>query len=99
MKKIEDNGITYLNYDYEGYNAKFLVVDDKITDLILSKPNGEVIEQAPIYNTKHPSGLPITPYYKRSLKAEIVEIVNEMLNYKDAILSGDENIVDEILES
>lgn len=99
MKKIEDNGITYLNYDYEGYNAKFLVVDDKITDLILSKPNGEVIEQAPIYNTKHPSGLPITPYYKRSLKAEIVEIVNEMLNYKDAILSGDESIVDEILES
>mgnify|MGYP003291063680 CR=1 FL=1 len=99
MKKIEDNGITYLNYDYEGYNAKFLVVDDKITDLILSKPNGEVIEQAPVYNTKHPSGLPITPYYKRSLKAEIVEIVNEMLNYKDAILSGDESIVDEILES
>lgn len=99
MKKIEDNGITYLNYDYEGYNAKFLVVDDKITDLILSKPNGEVIEQAPIYNTKHPSGLPITPYYKRSLKAEIVDIVNEMLNYKDAILSGDESIVDEILES
>ena len=72
MKKIEDNGITYLNYDYEGYNAKFLVVDDKITDLILSKPNGEVIEQAPVYNTKHPSGLPITPYYKRSLKAEAV---------------------------
>lgn len=99
MKKIEDNGITYLNYNYEGYNAKFLVVDDKITDLILSKPNGEVIEQAPVYNTKHPSGLPITPYYKRSLKAEIVEIVNEMLNYKDAILSGDESIVDEILES
>lgn len=99
MKKIEDNGITYLNYDYEGYNAKFLVVDDKITDLILSKPNGEVIEQAPVYNTKHPSGLPITPYYKRSLKAEIVEIVNEMLNYKDAILSGDESIIDEILES
>lgn len=99
MKKIEENGITYLNYDYEGYNAKFLVVDDKITDLILSKPNGEVIEQAPVYNTKHPSGLPITPYYKRSLKAEIVEIVNEMLNYKDAILSGDESIVDEILES
>lgn len=99
MKKIEDNGITYLNYDYEGYNAKFLVVDDKITDLILSKPNGEVIEQAPVYNTKHPSGLSITPYYKRSLKAEIVEIVNEMLNYKDAILSGDESIVDEILES
>lgn len=99
MKKIEDNGITYLNYEYEGYNAKFLVVDDKITDLILSKPNGEVIEQAPVYNTKHPSGLPITPYYKRSLKAEIVEIVNEMLNYKDAILSGDESIVDEILES
>lgn len=99
MKKIEDNGITYLNYNYEGYNAKFLVVDDKITDLILSKPNGEVIEQAAVYNTKHPSGLPITPYYKRSLKAEIVEIVNEMLNYKDAILSGDESIVDEILES
>ena len=99
MKKIEDNGITYLNYVYEGYNAKFLVVDDKITDLILSKPNGEVIEQAPVYNTKHPNGLPITPYYKRSLKAEIVEIVNEMLNYKDAILSGDESIVDEILES
>lgn len=99
MKKIEDNGITYLNYDYEGYNAKFLVVDDKITDLILSKSNGEVIEQAPVYNTKHPSGLPITPYYKRNLKAEIVEIVNEMLNYKDAILSGDESIVDEILES
>ena len=99
MKKIEDNGITYLNYEYEGYNAKFLVVDDKITDLILSKPNGEIIEQAPVYNTKHPSGLPITPYYKRSLKAEIVEIVNEILNYKDAILSGDESIVDEILES
>ena len=99
MKKIEDNGITYLNYEYEGYNAKFLVVDDKITDLILSKPNGEIIEQAPVYNTKHPSGLPITPYYKRSLKAEIVEIVNEILNYKDAILSGEESIVDEILES
>ena len=99
MKKIEDNGVTYLNYDYEGYNAKFLVVDDKITDLTLSKPNGEVIEQAPVYNAKHPSGLPITPYYKRSLKAEIVEIVNEMLNYKDAILSGAESIVDEILES
>lgn len=99
MKKIEDNGITYLNYEYEGYNAKFLVVNDKITDLILSKPNGEVIEQAPVYNAKHPNGLPITSYYKRSLKAEIVEIVNEMLNIKDAILNGNENIIDEILES
>ena len=99
MKKlIEDNGITYLNYEYEGYNARFIVVDDKITDLVLTKPNGDEVVSAPIYNNKYPNGLPMTPYYKRQLKAEIVDIVNEMLDIKDVIMSGDETIIDEILE-
>ena len=99
MKKlITDNGITYLNYEYEGYNARFIVVDEKITDMVLTKPNGEEVVSAPVYNNKYPSGLPLTSYYKRQLKAEIVEIVNEMLDIKDAIMSGDESVIDEILE-
>lgn len=99
MKKlIEDNGITYLNYEYEGYNARFIVVDDKITDMVLYKPNGEEVVSAPVYNNKHLNGLPITSYYKRQLKAEVVDIVNEMLDIKDAIMSGDESVIDEILE-
>ena len=99
MKKlITENGITYLNYEYEGYNARFIVVDEKITDMTLLKPNGEEVVSAPVYNNKYPNGLPMTSYYKRQLKAEVVDIVNEMLDIKDAIMSGDETIIDEILE-
>lgn len=99
MKKlITENGITYLNYEYEGYNARFIVVDEKITDMTLLKPNGDEVVSAPVYNNKYPSGLPLTSYYKRQLKAEVVDIVNEMLDIKDAIMSGDEAIIDEILE-
>lgn len=100
MKKlIKDNGITYLNYEYEGYNARFIVTEDKITDMTLLKPNGDEVVSAPIYNNKYPQGLPITSYYKRQLKAEVVDIVNEMLDIKDAILNDDETIIDEILEN
>ena len=99
MKKlITDNGITYLNYEYEGYNARFIVVDGKITDMVLLKPNGDEVVSAPVYNNKYPNGLPITSYYKRQLKAEVVEIVNEMLDIKEAIMSGDESVIDEILD-
>lgn len=98
-KLIENNGITYLEYEYEGYKARIIVTNDKMTDLILYKPNDEEFNSGPIYNDKHPNGLPITSYYKRKLKAEIIEIVNEILDYKDAILNGDENIIDEILEN
>ena len=99
MKKlITDNGITYLNYEYEGYNARFIVVDEKITDMVLLKPNGDEVVSAPVYNNKYPNGLPITSYYKRQLKAEVVEIVNEMLDIKEAFMSGDESVIDEILD-
>jgi hypothetical protein len=100
MKKlIENDGISYFEYEYEGYMARVLVNDEKMTDLILYKPNGDELNSGPIYNDKHLSGLPITSYYKRKLKSEIVEIINEVLDYKDAILNGDESIIDEILES
>lgn len=99
MKLIEENGNTYLNYEYEGYNARFVVVDDKITYMELLKPNGDKVASGAIYNSKYTNGLPITSYYKRQLKAEVIGIVNEMLDYKDAILNDDESIIDEILEN
>lgn len=100
MKKlIENDGITYFEYVYEDYKARVLVNDDKMTDLILYKPNGEELNSGPIYNDKNPMGLPITSYYKRKLKTEINEIINEILDYKDAILNGDERIIDEIFEN
>lgn len=97
-KLIVDNGITYFEYEYEGYNAKIIVTEDKMTDLILYKPNGKELNSGPIYNDKNPNGLPITSYYKRKIKTEIIEIVNEILDYRDAIMSGDESVIDEILE-
>lgn len=99
MKKlIENNGITYFEYEYEDYKARIIVTEDKLTDLILYKPNGEELNSGPIYNEKNPCGLPITSYYKRKLKTEINDIINEILDYRDAIMSGDESVIDEILE-
>lgn len=98
-KLIVDNGITYFEYEYEGYKAKIIVTEDKMTDLILYKPNGEELNSGPIYNDKNPNGLPITSYYKRKIKTEIIEIINEILDYRDAIMSGDESVIDEILEN
>lgn len=100
MKKlIEDNGITYFEYEYEEYKARIIVTENAMTDLILYKPNGDELNSGPIYNDKYLNGLPITSYYKRKLKTEINEIINEILDYKDAILNGDESIIDEILEN
>ena len=98
MKKlIENNGITYFEFQYEGYTAKFIVVNDYITDMILYNSCNVEQVNAPVYNDKYPMGLPITSYYKRKLKAEVIEIVNEMIDIKDAILNGDESVIDEIL--
>lgn len=102
MKKlISDNGVTYFEYrneTNEGYYAKVLVVDGNMTDLVLYKPNGEEITSGAIYDKKHPNGLPVTSYWKRKLKMEIDSIVCEMLDIKDAILNGNESVIDEILQ-
>jgi hypothetical protein len=70
-----------------------------MTEVIIYKPNGDILNSGPIYNNRHPNGLPMTLYYKRKLKREIIDIVDEILDYKDAIMSEDENVIDEILES
>lgn len=102
MKKlIEDNGTTYFEYrneTNEGYYARVMVVEDTMTDLILYKPNGEEVTSGAICDDKHPNGLPVTSYWKRKLKLEIDSIVCEMLDIRDAILNGDEKIIDEILQ-
>ena len=102
MKKlIENNGVTYFEYrneNNEGYWAKVLVVEDNMTDLILYKPNGEEVTSGAVYDDKHPNGLPVTTYWKRKLKMEIDSIICEMLDIRDAILNGDESVIDEILQ-
>ena len=102
MKKlIENNGTTYFEYrneTNEGYYARVMVNENTMTDLILYKPNGEEVTSGAIYDDKHPNGLPVTSYWKRKLKMEIDSIVCEMLDIRDAILNGDESVIDEILQ-
>lgn len=102
MKKlIENNGVTYFEYrneNNEGYWAKVVVVEDKMTDLILYKPNGDEVTSGAVYDDKLPNGLPVTTYWKRKLKMEIDSIICEMLDIRDAILNGDESVIDEILK-
>ena len=102
MKKlITENEVSYFEYrneNNEGYWAKVDVVEDKMTVLILQKPNGEEVTSGAVYDDKHPNGLPVTSYWKRKLKMEIDSIICEMLDIRDAILNGDESVIDEILQ-
>lgn len=74
---------TLTNYtlDYKGYKILLNLKESIITDFVIINPNGEYLTSGDLYDDKHPNGIPDTKYFRKKIRMEIEELLeNDVIN-------------------
>lgn len=91
ISKLSDGTPVYI-HNYKEYKITLTLKDDMLTDFVVVNPNGEYLISGDIYDDKNPNGMPNTKHFRKKIKTELEELLDE-----DVINIGQE-IMNEIDE-